>query len=151
MMTDDRGFLLPELDDDSSEFWAWCQRGELRVQQCANCRHLRFPPRPMCPTCRSFDHEWTPLSGRGSVWSFAIPHPPLLSPYTEQAPYNVVVVSMADHPTLRMVGNVVDTTDGPLNQIDPHTIEIGEAVEVVFRPTDDPAIVLPAWRRSTTA
>jgi len=129
-MTDDRGFLLPDLDDDSEPFWAWCRQGELRVQRCAGCGRRRFPPRPMCPHCRSFDHEWNRLSGTGTVWSFAIPHPPLLPPYTELAPYNVVVVAMTDEPTLRMVGNVVDTADGPLNGVDPHSVEIGEVPEL---------------------
>jgi uncharacterized OB-fold protein len=146
--SDERRFLLPELDDDSTPFWAWCRRGELRVQRCDHCGRLRFPPRPMCPRCRSFLHEWIQLDGRGSIWSFAVPHPPLLGSYTEQAPYNVIVVAMAEDPTIRMVGNLVETVDGPLDEIDPHTVEIGAPVEVVFRPTAAPEIMLPAWRRS---
>jgi len=100
----------------------------------------------MCPTCRSFVHQWDPLSGRATIWSFAVPHPPLLGGYTEQAPYPVVVVAMDEHPTIRMVGNLVVTDDGPLNEVDPVFIEIGDPVEVVFRPTEDPDIRLPGWR-----
>jgi uncharacterized OB-fold protein len=147
-MADDLRDLVPEPDDDSRPFWAGCAAGELRVQRCASCGHRRFPPRPLCPVCRSFDHDWEPMSGRGSVWSFTIPHPPLLGAYTEQAPYNVVVVTLDEEPTLRMVGNLVESPDGRLDEVDPHSVVIGEPVEVVFRPTSDPAIVLPAWRRA---
>jgi uncharacterized OB-fold protein len=147
-MPDDLRFLLPEPDDDSRPFWDWCARGELRVQSCTNCGHRRFPPRPQCPRCRSVDHEWLPLSGRATVWSFTIPHPPLLGAYTDQAPYNVVTVATTDDPAIRMVGNLVETTDGRLDEVDPHSVVIGEPVEVLFRPTTDPAIVLPVWRRA---
>ena len=82
-------FLLPDPDDPAAaEFWAGCGRGELLVQACASCGLRRMPPRPMCARCRSIDVRWDPVSGRGTIWSFAIPHPPLLPAYQELAPYN---------------------------------------------------------------
>ena len=36
--------------------------------------------------------------------------------------------------------------DGPINEIDPATIEIGEPVRVVFAPVDD--VLLPRWVRA---
>jgi uncharacterized protein len=141
------GFLLPAPDEDSDPFWDGCAAGELRMQACASCGRLRFPPRPMCPWCRSFEFEWNALSGHGRIWSFAIPHPPLLSAYSEVAPYNVVVVELDEDPSLRMVGNLVEGPNSPLNAIDPSTVTIGEPVEVVF---DDAVegIALPRWVRS---
>ncbi|MBI2705256.1 MAG: OB-fold domain-containing protein [Actinobacteria bacterium] len=143
--------LLPAPDDDSRAFWAYCAAGELRVQRCASCGRRRMPPRPMCPSCRSFDAEWELLSGRGTVWSFAVPHPPLLPAYAEQAPYGVIVVALDEDPTLRMVGNLVTEAGAPLNSVDPHTIEVGEPVEVVFAPVEraegEDLLALPQWRR----
>ncbi len=138
--------LLPGIDDDSREFWAWCARGELRVQRCGSCGRWRFPPRPMCPSCRSFVVEWARVSGRGTIWSYVVAHPPLLAWYGEQAPYNVVVVTLEEDPTLRMVGNLVETPEGRLDEVDPHSIEIGEPVEVVFLPVDRD-LALPRWVR----
>jgi uncharacterized OB-fold protein len=140
------GFLLPDLDDEiSAPFWEGTARGELLVQRCASCGRLRMPPRPMCPHCRSLELVWEPMSGRGTVWSFAIPHPPLLPAYAELAPYNVVVVAIDEDPTIRFVGNLVTAADAPLNSVDPHTVEIGEPVSVVFAPIDD--VFLPRWTR----
>jgi hypothetical protein len=142
----DPQFLLPSPDDDSAPFWAGCARGELLVQACAACGRRRMPPRPMCPYCRSFDARWDPMSGRGTIWSYVVAHPPLLPAYAAVAPYNVVVVALDEDPTLRLVGNVVTAADAPLNSVGPSTIQIGERVHVVFAPLVDD-IAMPRWVR----
>ena len=88
------GFILPLLEgDEGSPFWQGCARGELLVQACAHCGRRRMPPRPMCPYCRSTKRRWEATSGRATVWSYVVVHPPLLPAYAELAPYNVVVVA----------------------------------------------------------
>ena len=63
------GFLLPDLDDETSApFWHGTARGELLVQACGANGAWRMPPRPMCPRCRSFDVRWDVMSGRAHVW-----------------------------------------------------------------------------------
>ena len=137
-------FLLPDLEDpDAAEFWAGCARGEFLVQTCADCGLRRMPPRPMCPRCRSLKFRWDEMSGRGTIWSFIVPHPPLLPAYQELAPYNVIVVTLDEDPTLRMVGNLVADPDGPINEVDPATITIGDPVRAVFQRVED--VVLPRW------
>ena len=130
------GFLLPELTEETAPFWEGTARGELLVQQCDSCGRLRFPPRPVCPWCRSFDATWTAMSGDATLWSFVIAHPPLLPAYAEKAPYNVIVVTLAEDPTVRMVGN--------LDGAEPADIGIGAALRVTFpEPIED--VVLPRW------
>ena len=141
------GFVLPDLEsEDSAEFWAGCTRGELLVQACGQCGRWRFPPRPMCPHCRSTGVTWVPVSGRATVWAYVVPHPPLLPAYAELAPYNVIVVALEEDERIRMVGNLVESADGPINAIDPASIEIGEPVRVVFSRVED--VSLPRWVRA---
>lgn len=141
------GFVLPDIDDqDSGPFWHGTARGELLVQTCATCGQRRMPPRPMCFLCRALAHRWVPLSGRGTVWSFVVSHPPLLPAYQALAPYNVVTVAVDEDPSIRFVGNLVARPDGPINEIDPTTIRIGEPVRVVFQPVED--VFLPRWIRA---
>jgi len=141
------GFLLPDVeDDDAAPFWEGAARGELLVQECAQCGMRRMPPRPMCPACRSIDSTWVPTSGRGTIWSFIVPHPPLLPAYAELAPYNAIVVALEEDPELRFVGNLVVSADGPINEIDPASIAIGEPVRVVFTQVED--VTLPRWVRA---
>ncbi|MFF0082362.1 Zn-ribbon domain-containing OB-fold protein [Streptomyces canus] len=131
--------LEPVKDTTGAPFWEHAARGELRVQACADCGELRFPPRPCCPHCQSFAEEWRPVSGRGRVWSYVVPHPPLLPDYAAQAPYNVVVVELEEAPRIRLVGNLVTAAGAPLDSLDPGRIRIGARVHVVF------ADGLPQW------
>jgi uncharacterized OB-fold protein len=141
------GAPLPELDADSRPFWEGTVRGELLVQRCSSCGARRNPPRPMCPSCRSLAVEWEQLSGRGRIWSYVVPHPPLLPAFMPVAPYNVVVVESEEDPEIRFVGNLVTEPGAPIDSVDPATIVIGEPVVVAFeRVAED--VALPRWVRA---
>ena len=147
------GLLVPIPDEESEGFWEGTAAGELRVQVCGACGILRFPPRPMCPHCQSTERHWVAVSGRGTIWSFVVPHPPLLPAFTALAPYAVITVALEERPALRMVGNLVTRPGGAINEVDPQTIEIGEAVHVAFngrRRPDGSEVVLPVWLRPGT-
>jgi hypothetical protein len=85
-----------------------------------------------------------PVSGEGTIWSFVVPHPPLLPEFTELAPYSVIIVSLAEDPRLRMVGNLVNEPGDRINAFDPDRIEIDARVRVVFEPVSE-SIHLPRW------
>jgi uncharacterized OB-fold protein len=136
--------LLPLIDDEAAPFWEGARRGELRMQKCAESGRLIFPPRPMSPWGAHSEPVWTTVSGRGTIWSFVVPHPPLLPQFAELAPYNVIVVALDEDPTIRLIGNLVTSEGGAINEIDPETIEIGAPVRVVFeRVTEE--VSLPRW------
>ncbi|MFJ4410025.1 Zn-ribbon domain-containing OB-fold protein [Streptomyces sp. NPDC088910] len=143
--------LLPVIDEDGAPFWEYARQGELRVQACADCGRLRFPPRPCCPYCRSFGSRWERMSGRGRIWSYVVAHPPLLPDYAEQAPYNVIVVELAEEATpeggrIRLVGNLVARADARLDSVDPARLRIGAAVKVAFPdPAATDGVVVPRW------
>ena len=140
------GWILPDINEPTSApFWAATARGELLVQQCSACGKWRMPPRPMCPHCRSIDVTWVPTSGKGKVWSFVVPHPPLLPAFGGVAPYNAVIVELDEDPAIRFAGNVVESAEGEINETDPHSIKIGEPVRVVFHQIED--VFLPRWVR----
>ncbi|MEW1832387.1 OB-fold domain-containing protein [Streptomyces sp. NPDC088196] len=132
--------LAPVTDTDGAPFWQYARVGELRVQTCADCDEPRFPPRPCCPHCQSFASEWRQVSGRGRVWSYVFPHPPLLPDYAAVAPYNVIVVELVDAPRIRLVGNLVTGPGAALNSLSPDRVRIGARVQVVF---DEDG--LPQW------
>ncbi|MFE0137449.1 Zn-ribbon domain-containing OB-fold protein [Streptomyces sp. NPDC059037] len=137
--------LTPTIDTDGALFWEYAAQGELRIQACANpaCGELRFPPRPCCPHCQSFQSEWRKMSGKARIWSYVRPHPPLLPAYAEHAPYNAIIVELADAPRIRLVGNLVATPDAPLNSVDPERIRIGAKVQIAFTEID--GIAMPRW------
>ncbi|MEN8649226.1 OB-fold domain-containing protein [Streptomyces sp. 21So2-11] len=146
-MSDSRltsALLTPVADEDGAPFWEYAARGELRVQACAACDELRFPPRPCCPHCQSFDSEWRRMSGKGRIWSYVLPHPPLLPAYAAQAPYNAVIVELTDAPRIRLVGNVVTEPGAALDSVDPARLRIGARVQVAFTDPGD-GVTVPRW------
>jgi len=52
-----------------AQFWDFCDRGELRLQRCADCTRLFWPPVLVCDTCGTWNLSWERMSGRGKVLS----------------------------------------------------------------------------------
>lgn len=140
----ERGFLTPSIDDEGRPFWEGAAAGELRVQACGSCDRLRFPPRPMCPWCRSTASTWRMVSGRGTLWSFIVPHPPLLAELADVGRFNIAVVTLAEDETIRLVGNVVAERDATLDSIDPAALAVGMPVVAAF-PEVAPGVHLLRW------
>jgi len=129
---------------EDAPFWEGVERGELRVQGCARCGRMRFPPRPFCPACQAPESAWQATSGRGTLWSYVIAHPPLVPPFAELAPYNVIVVALEEDPHIRMVGNLLAHPQGAINQMKPDQIRIGARVKAVFSEGAG-GLRLPRW------
>ncbi len=143
------GWLLPVVDEDSIAFWEGTRAGKLLIQSCSNCNKFRFPPRPMCPNCQSLDSQWIPSIGTGTIWSFVIAHPPLLDAYAKISPYNVIVVSLDDDQTIRLVGNLIEESGAQLNSVEHTKVEIGAKVQVVFDKLNE-EFTLPRWVLTST-
>jgi len=115
---------LPAVTDDTRPFWDACRRHELVIQRCSTCGSPRHPPSPVCWRCRSFEHGWTRVSGRGSVFSFAVVHRAFMTELADHVPYTVVVVELDDAPGVRLVSNLVGASTDEAR--------IGLPVEVFF-------------------
>ena len=99
---------LPFPDRDSLPFWAGLREGELRVQRCRGCDALRWPPRALCNRCRSFEHAWVALSGRGRVVSFVRTHHVFAPAWRDDVPYEVVMVALDEQEDLQLLGRLED-------------------------------------------
>jgi uncharacterized OB-fold protein len=136
--------LLPQLDEDSRPFFEAALRGELRIPRCTATGRLVFPPRALSPFAPGAPLEWVAVSGRGTLWSFVVPHPPLLPWFAERAPYAVIAVALDEDPRVRLVGNLVAREGGPIEELDPAALRIGARVRVCFERVND-EIALPRW------
>ena len=90
----------------TAPFWSALRERRLVVQRCDACQTLRFPPEVGCFECASMESSWAPMSGRATLWSWTIGHPPLLPFFAERAPWPVAVVQLQEGP--RMVTNIID-------------------------------------------
>jgi uncharacterized OB-fold protein len=132
------------MDAHSAPFFEGCRAGELRMQQCAETGRLIFPPRPLSPWAPHAKPTWTRVSGGGTIWSFVVPHPPLLPPFSELAPYNVILVALDEDPRVRLVGNLLPREGAGIDAFLPSAVPIGARVRVVFEAVSD-EITLPRW------
>jgi uncharacterized OB-fold protein len=122
---------LPRPSEDTAPYWEAAHKGELRMQKCGDCGHVRFPPSLLCARCLSESAEWTKLSGRGKVYSWIVIHQSQHPAFNADTPYNVAIVELEEGPRLHT--NIV----GCANE----DIHIGMPVEVVFdRVSDDTAM-----------
>jgi uncharacterized protein len=60
----------PRLTDFTRPFWSALGEGRFTTTQCTECKHVTFPPKPLCPECWSPRVEWRELSGRGTLRSY---------------------------------------------------------------------------------
>jgi uncharacterized OB-fold protein len=126
---------LPEITEENREFWEGTRRGELRMQKCGACGHIRYPVALVCPKCLSPEAEWTPLSGRGTVFSYVVFHQVYNAGFRDEVPYNVALIQLEEGP--RLFSNVVGAANAE--------VKVGDAVEIVYDPVT-PTVTLPRFR-----
>jgi uncharacterized OB-fold protein len=126
---------LPELNDLNAPFWKAAHEGQLRMQKCGGCGHIRYPISHICPECLSEDYDWQTLSGRGTVFSTVVFHQVYHAAFKGDVPYNVSLIQLEEGP--RMFSNVVG--------IAPSAVKVGQAVEVLFEQATE-AVSIPKFR-----
>ena len=118
---------VPAEDHLSAPYWEGCRAHELRLQRCDACGTHRFPPGPLCTSCRSPAATWVRSSGRGRVYSWiVVRHPVPADIYAQDVPYAVALVDLDEG--VRMPTNIVDC---PVD-----SIAADMPVEVRFRDVD---------------
>jgi uncharacterized OB-fold protein len=123
----------PALTQDNSFFFDGARQGRLLIQRCASCGVLRHPPRPACAECRSFQWDTVEASGRGTVYSYVVVHPPQVPAFDYPLP--IAVVELAEGTRL-----VAD-----LQGVAPDAVTVGMPVVVDFVAVDD-ELTLPLFR-----
>ncbi len=120
--------ILPRIVPGQNDFfWSSGSDGLLRFLRCSACRFILHPPSPRCPMCLSKDLAPSPVSGRGSIYSFTVDHQPWIPGF--DPPYVIAMVELDDQPGLRILSNVIDC------RID--AVNIGMVVNVDFQRYED--------------
>jgi uncharacterized OB-fold protein len=121
-------------DRVTEPFWQAAKQRRLVAPRCGDCGTFRLPPTPFCPECQSTAVDWPQLSGRATVYSFAVVHGYPGLPDLTLVP---AVVELPDAPGARLVTNVVG--------VEPADVRIGLALTVDFHPIND-GWLLPVFR-----
>ena len=106
-----------------SRYWREIpQRYRLEAIKCKKCGAILFPPRLICPECKSREFEDTRLADKGKILTFTIIRVPPHQ-FVDQAPFAVGIVELDDG--VKLTGQVVDC--------DFEDIKIGMRVKTEFR------------------
>lgn len=133
------GRPLPTPDALTEGFWNAAREHRLVIQRCAGCGRYRHYPQPRCAECLSDQWSWTPVSGRGTVYTFTVTHQAFHNAWAERLPYAVATIELDEG-----VRVVSDLPPG-----DEARVAIGHPVEVFFEDTetaDGTPFTLPRFR-----
>ncbi|PCJ18840.1 MAG: DNA-binding protein [Gammaproteobacteria bacterium] len=118
---------VPRPTPETQHFWDGTKKQQLLLQQCDQCQHTYFPPRPFCPKCASTEVTITQASGKATLYSYVINHRPL--PGFDN-PHSIAVVELEEGP--RMMSNIVGCPQTP------EALVLDMALDVTFEAlTDD--------------
>ncbi len=118
---------VSQADELTEPFFAAGEDGRLLLATCDACDEMRLPTAPSCPTCLAEGFEWQEVSGRGSVYTFAIMHQRYHPAWEPDLPYNIAVVELEEGP--RMPANIIGVENAD--------IAVGMPVEVVWEREGD--------------
>lgn len=121
-----KGRPLPIPTPETRAYWQATSEKRLVLQQCAECKHIYFPPRPFCPSCASRAITEIDASGKATLYSYIINHLPAPGYDT---PFVIAVVQLNEGP--RMMCNIVGCL------ADPSQLELDMEVEVTFEERED--------------
>jgi uncharacterized OB-fold protein len=103
----------------------WFTSGALVVQTCTACGALQHPPEEVCHRCGAMTFTTTTVAPRGTVHSYTVAHYPVHRALVDHVPYAVVLVSLDEHPEVRVLGNVLDVA--------PEDVRIGMPVVATWQ------------------
>jgi uncharacterized OB-fold protein len=125
-------FPLPDLHDPlTAEYYAGAARGELLIPRCAACERWVWYPEPECPECGGVP-DWTPTSGQGRLFSWAVVRRPFLPAFAEMVPFVTALVALEEDAAIRLVTYVVDVA--------PAALVAELPLRVTFRPLSFPTV-----------
>jgi hypothetical protein len=126
-------FPLPDTEWEGTRgFWEAAAREELAIPRCAACGRYQWYPHARCRACGGGELPWTAVSGRGTLFSWAIVRRALVPAFAAKLPYVSALVALAEDPAVRVVTNLVDCAEERLRAELP--------VRVVFRPLEFPNV-----------
>jgi uncharacterized OB-fold protein len=125
-------------------FWEAAARHQLSIPVCDGCGRLTWYPREKCRRCQSTSFTWTAMSGRATLFSWAVVHHPFLPQFAADVPFVPALVAIEEDAAVRIVTRLVDC--------DPAALALDLPVEVTFGPLEftdvEGSVIAPMFRVS---
>ena len=138
-------FPLPDVEDPlTAPYFAGAARGELMITRCDACAEFVWYPAERCARCKGA-LTWTAVSGRGTLFSWAVVRRAFLPAFADRVPFVTALVAIAEDAAVRLPTYLVDA--------DPAVLTADEPVRVTFRPlafstVPDKSVIVPMFERA---
>ena len=88
----------------------------LMIRRCGRCNKLFPPLTAECSSCRSWELEWAPSSGLGSIVSWRLVHRSVSRPHAQVVPLTIAIVELDEGPWMyaTIEGDVPPAADQPI-------------------------------------
>lgn len=129
---------LPTITEDNAQFWRSTKAHAMELQRCDRCSRFWYYPGPVCHYCGSTDFTWTPVSGRGTIYSYTVLERAKGNPFEGDVPITIVLVRLEEGPV--MMSNLFDYT--------PEQLRADAPVEVAYEDVND-EVTLPVFHPAT--
>ena len=135
---------IGELDHENREFYRYCAKHDLHLQRCDECELIRYPATTACPFCSAPDATWTPVEGKGTLYSYGEVHHAIQGAFRKHVPYLLLLVELDtqkgkpdEFDGIRMTSNLV-TVEGELAPPDMiRRVGIGSRLRIVYKDIDE--------------
>src|SRR6476620_5765949 len=87
---------LPTPDPLTATYWESLKAHAAQIQYSPQAGKYVFYPREVCPYTGSRELEWRPISGRGVVHAFCIPHRHPNRDFLANGPYVVALIELEE-------------------------------------------------------
>ncbi|MEZ4553710.1 MAG: Zn-ribbon domain-containing OB-fold protein [Dehalococcoidia bacterium] len=130
----------PIPEDVDRAFFEAANEDRLVIQNCTSCNKLQHPPQTACTSCGAGESEleWKEMSGRGTIYSYAVIYDTPVASMQADQPYNCAIIALDEDPGIKMLSHLPGT---PVDEV-----PMDAAVEVVFEVTPATGQKVPEWR-----
>ncbi len=126
-------FPLPDVDwEPTRRFWSGAAEDRLLITRCNACARYVWYPHTPCRHCGGASLTWTPVSGRGTLFSWTVLRHAWIPQFRELLPFVTGLVALEEDPAVRIVSYVVDCS--------PAELRCDLPMRVVFRPLRYPGV-----------
>ena len=99
---------IDALDRENLAYFRHCAAHDFRLQRCAACGLLRYPPTTGCPWCAHPEAVWAAVDGRGAVYTYAEVHHAIQPAFQDRLPYLILIVELYTQLAARAPSPVVE-------------------------------------------
>ena len=148
---------IDDLDGENLGYFKHCAAHQFHLQKCDDSKLLRYPPTTACPWCASPNATWTPVEGKGTVYSYNEVHHGIQPAFRAKTPYMLLLVELdtqKGQPTEDEAIRVAANLTLPNGEFAPpdvvKTVGIGTRMRMVFSDVSE-GLSLPQWTIDETA